>query len=144
MILFMETNKKNHRFRCQYQKGKLCISHQFTSDTPISYEDVIISLASLAIKVRDEIGDEVAGKVALRVLRIHHHIIMDMYPTEHCGHGESKSYYLDLQDKNKEKRTERIDVQLWGQFKGGELSHPLRHYVELYRANTKKLIINNT
>lgn len=127
-------NVKRHRFRCQYQKGDdTCVSDPIDSDYPITYEQVLFSLASLAVKVQQKYGDELGGQVALKVLGIHEHIIIDMYQYQHWGNGESKSYYFNLQDKNKIERTERVDVQFWGKFRGGEASHPLNHYIDIYR-----------
>lgn len=127
-------NKKRHRFRCQYQKGDdICMSDPIDSDSPITYEQVLLSLASLAVKVQQKYGEELGGQVALKVLEIHEHIICDMYKYQHCGHGKTKSYYLNLQDKNKVERTLRVDVQFWGEFRGGEISHPLNHYIDVYR-----------
>lgn len=132
------TNKimkvKQHRFRCQYQKGKdVCISDPIESDIPITYEQILYSLASLAVKVQGKYGDELGGQVALKVLEIHEHIILDMYKYQYRGNGESKSYYFKLENKNKIERTERVDVQFWGEFKEGKPSHPLNQYIDLYR-----------
>lgn len=131
--------KKKNRFRCQYQKGdEICESEPLESDSPITYEQVLVALASLAVKIGYLYGDKPGGEVALKVLEIHERVILDMYPNQHCGDGKSKSYYFNLQDKNKIERSERVDIQFWGEFEGGKPSHPLHHYIELYRKSKGK------
>ncbi|MEY8687939.1 hypothetical protein AB9N12_18100 [Bacteroides sp. AN502(2024)] len=123
-----------NRFRCQYQKGQSdYVSELVESKRPISSAQIIVALASLALKVRDKFGKKKGGKVALQVLRIHEYIIKNIHNTMGSGTGASKSYYLDKRNKNKQNRTERIDIEFYGEYGFEDKSHILNPYIIKYR-----------
>ena len=122
-----------NRFRCQYQKGeKICISECIESVNPISSAEVLLSLASLAVKVKEMYGKKKGRKVALQVLKIHENIIRNN--SNKCiGTGTSKSYYLDKRNKNKTNRSERVDVEFYGEYGSVDSNHILTDYIKKYR-----------
>lgn len=127
-----------NRFRCQYQKGeKICISECIESVNPISSAEVLLSLASLAVRVKNEYGKKKGGKVALQVLKIHEHVIKNIHSTKSVGTGASKSYYLDKRNKNKTNRSERIDIEFYGEYGKVDKNHKLTEYINKYRRMKK-------
>lgn len=125
---------KGYRFRCQYQKGVTCISDSVESYKPITSCQIIISLSKLAMKVKDQLGKKAGGKVALQVLKIHEFVIRELYNKNNIGHGNSHSYYLDKRNKNKEQRSERIDIQFVGEYGAKDNQYKLiETYIKKYR-----------
>ncbi len=129
------SNKKRahripHRFRCQYQKGKIEISESIESSTPITNPMMIEVLAKLAIKVKREKGEKLGGIVALQVLKIHEYIMKNF---RNDGVGFKKPFYLNKKSKNKEERTERIDIEIYGKINARNSGLCLDKYIELYR-----------
>lgn len=122
-----------NRFCCQYQKGKICESQIVESDTPISSGQILLALVELSVVVKNKYGKRKGGKIALQVLKIHEHIMRDIYGQKCMGHGHAHSYYLDVRNKNKEKRSERIDLEFYGEYGGVDSKHPLHKYMEMYR-----------
>ena len=122
-----------NRFRCQYQKGKTCESQTIESDVPISSEQILLSLIILAVDVKKKYGKDKGGKIALQVLKIHEHVMRDIYGRNCVGHGHLHSYYLDVRNKSKEKRSERIDLEFYGEYGRTDVNHNMHKYVEMYR-----------
>lgn len=124
-----------NRFRCQYQKGEeICVSECIESTNPITSAEILLALASLAVKVKKEHGKKKGEKVALQVLKIHEHIIRDIHRLKCFGNGASKSYYLDKRNKNKDKRSERVDVEFYGEYGAEDNKHVLTEYINRYRS----------
>ena len=123
---------KKNRFRCQYQKGEICVSDTLENDTPISAAQIIHSLASLAVKVEKDVNKEIGGKVALKVLEIHEHIMKSVYENECIGNGPIKSFYLNKTAKNKKDKSERVDIECYGTF-GVSDDSILDDYINKYR-----------
>lgn len=123
-----------NRFRCQYQKGeKVCVSECIESLYPISSAEIIRALAALAIKVKGKYGKEKGGKVALRVLKIHEYVIKNIHRSKCISTGASKSYYLDKRNKNKTNRSERVDIEFYGEYGAEDKTHILTEYINKYR-----------
>ena len=64
-----------NRFRCQYQRGKTYVSETCENQEPITSSQILISLAILVNKVKNEVDWKTGGKVALQVLKIHEFVI---------------------------------------------------------------------
>ena len=131
----MKNNKKikyKNRFRCQYQKGDTCISQNFNSNNPISAPDIILTLSKLAVKVKEEINSEVGGRVALQVLKIHEYFIKTVNLQKH-GNRKNKSYYFDPKAKNKTDRSERVDLEILGDYGLDNKTLTLSTYIKRYR-----------
>lgn len=122
-----------NRFRCQYQKGNVCISEVFEDEAPISSTAILITLAKLAVSVTSIQGRKKGGKVALQILRIHEYVMKNLHGKANCGNGESKSFYIDKRNKNKIGRSERIDLEFYGEYGREDFRDPLCRYVKLYR-----------
>lgn len=123
-----------NRFRCQYQKGNNdYVSVVVESDFPISSIQIILALAELAVKVKQQYGKKKGGKVALQVLKIHEYMIRSIHNVESCGDGASKSYYLDKRNKNKLNRKERVDIEFYGKYGMEDKTHILNSYILKYR-----------
>lgn len=124
--------EKKNRFRCQYQKGhKICVSESIESDTIITSSQIILALAKLAVKVKKQYKSKAADKVAFKVLQIHEHIMKDIYG--HINVGGRHSYYLDKRNKNKEKSSERVDVEFRGCYGTKDNSSVIEKYIKGYR-----------
>lgn len=121
-----------NRFRCQYQKGVICVSETFESDSPISAAQIMFSLVKLAVKVEKDVNKEIGGKVALKVLEIHEHIIRSIYKNDCIGNGPIKSFYLNKTAKKKIDKSERVDVECYGTYGVSDTS-VLNDYIEMYR-----------
>lgn len=128
----MNDNKREYYFRCQYQKGKTCVPVVKTSKEAISAPEILTALCELAIKVKDEINPETGKKVALEVLSIHEHFIKTIRYLK-VGTGASKSYSLDRKSKKRNNRTERVDLEFYGEYGIDDENHPISKYIELYR-----------
>lgn len=123
-----------NRFRCQYQKGeKVCVSECIESQYPISSAEILRALAALAIKVKGMYGKEKGGKVALQVLKIHEYVIKNIHKSKCVGTGASKSYYLDKRNKNKTNRSERVDIEFYGEYGAEDKTLILTDYINKYR-----------
>ena len=122
-----------NRFRCQYQKGDICVTEHFESEAPISSSQIIFSLAKLAIKVQKEVGVKTALKVALKVLGIHEYVMKNIHGKNNVGNGPVKSFYLNNGSKNKIERSERIDIECYGSFGVSDNSNELNRYIQIYR-----------
>ena len=124
-----------NRFRCQYQKGeKVYVSESIESKIPISSAQIILALATLAVKVEEKYGKKKGGKVALQILKIHEHVIRNIHDTKSVGTGVfSKSYYLDKRNKNKTNRSERGDLEFYGHFGFKDNTHILTEYINRFR-----------
>ena len=130
----MKNKKMNYknRFRCQYQKGDTCISEKFNSNNPISTPDIILTLSKLAVKVKEEINSEVGGRVALQVLKIHEYFIKTVNLQKY-GNRKNKSYYFDSKAKNKIDRSERVDLEILGDYGLDNETLTLSTYIKIYR-----------
>lgn len=121
-----------NRCRCQYQKGELCISEKYESEEPITCSQIMLSLVKLALKVRDSEGEKLGGKVALKVLQIHERIMRSLWNIKNKDHL-SKSFYLDKRNKNKINRSERVDIELFGDYASETSDSPIVRYIKYYR-----------
>ena len=90
-----------NRFRCQYQKGKLCVSDSIENENPITSSQILLSLARLAIKVKEIVNWKTGFKVALNVLRIHEFIMKNIHGKNNIGNGPINSYPLGKTNKKK-------------------------------------------
>jgi hypothetical protein len=124
--------KRDYYFRCQYQKEDVCISVVIRDNEHISAERILISLAKLAVKVRREVNFKTACRVALQVLKIHEQFIESVQFNK-LGNGNSKSYYLNKQSKNQNNKSERIDLEFYGNY--GQLKdfNDISKYIKYYR-----------
>lgn len=122
-----------NRFRCQYQKGNICISETFESEKSISSAQILFSLAKLAISVGKEVGSKTGGLVALKVLKIHEFVIKSIHGNDNVGNGPMKSYYLNKKCRDKISNSERIDLEFYGKFGVSDESNPLTRYIKIYR-----------
>ena len=120
-------------FVVNFKKKDICISEIFESDLPISSEQIIVKLAQLAVDVKKRYGKKKGGKVALQVLKIHEHIIRDVYKKGCIGNGPIHSYYLDKRNKNKSERSERVDLEFYGEYGSSDSQHILHDYIKKYR-----------
>lgn len=125
------TSKRKYGFRCQYQKGNECISVCINSEKAIGCEEIMVALAELAVKVQYYKNDKTGGEVALQVLMIHGRIMKDFFQ-RHINEFK-KSYYLNRKSKRKEYRTERVDIEFYGDFGGENKKHILNNYIHKYR-----------
>ena len=128
----MANAKRDNYFRCQYQKGETCESVVVSHKEPISAPEILTALCELAIKVKDNVSPGTGGRVALEVLNIHEYFIETIKLLK-IGTGASKSYYLDKKSKNRTNRTERVDLEFYGEYGTDKESHPVSKYIELYR-----------
>lgn len=119
-------------FRCQYQKGKICLSEKIRHQQPITAPEILIALCKLAIQVKEKINEKKGGKVALKVLSIHEKFIKTITHSK-LGNGASKSYYLDHKSKKKNNRSERIDLEFIGQYGVDDPKHIISQYIHNYR-----------
>ena len=126
-----------NRFRCQYQKGKLCVSDSIEDENPITSSQIILSLARLAIKVKDTVNWKTGGKVALKVLRIHEFIMKNIHGNNNIGNGPINSYPLGKTNKKKIERSERIDLECYGSFGAPDNSSKLNKYILMYKEYKK-------
>jgi len=126
-----------NRFRCQYQKGDICVPEHFESDAPISSSRIMLSLAKLAIKVQKEVNMKTGLKVALEVLKIHEYVMKNIHGKNNVGDGPIKSFYLDKKSKNKIDRSERIDIECYGSFGASDNLSMLNKYIMMYRERKK-------
>lgn len=126
-----------NRFRCQYQKGDICVPEHFESEAPISSSRIMLSLAKLAIKVRKEVNMKTGLKVALEVLKIHEYVMKNIHGKNNVGDGPIKSFYLNKKSKNKIDRSERIDIECYGSFGASDISSKLNNYILMYREYKK-------
>lgn len=105
--------RKNY-IRLQYQKDKYYISEKHESNDPIGLTDLIRVLVSLPKKVEKQYGNDVAGKVA--VVCVDLIIKFSKNSKWHMiGDGASMSQYLNIKSKNKTERTERVDIEIYGE-----------------------------
>lgn len=128
------TKQKENSFRCQYQKGKICISRVIRHSEIITTEEILIALCELALEVEKQINRRTGGRVALKVLSIHEDFIKAVDNIQQ-GNGSSKSYFLDRKNKKKINRTERIDLEFIGEIGIDDKNHILSEYIEKYREN---------
>lgn len=119
-------------FRCQYQKGKVCISEVIQHEKPISAPEILVALCKLAVKVKEVFNEKRGGKVALQVLTIHEHFIKGIKDLK-IGTGASRSYYLDRKSKKKNNRSERIDLEFIGEYGQNDSSNIISSYINSYR-----------
>lgn len=124
--------KRDNYFRCQYQKGKTCESVVVSHEEPISAPEILAALCELAIKVKDNVSPGTGERVALEVLSIHEHFIKTIKYLK-VGTGGSQSYPLDRKSKKRDNRTERVDLEFFGEYGIDKKSHPISKYIELYR-----------
>lgn len=123
-----------NRFRCQYQKGeKTYASEIIESETPITSAQIIFALSKLAITVRDTISKRKGGKVAFQVLKIHEYVMKSIHGKDNIGNGPIQSFYLDRRNKNKINRSERVDIEFYGDFGEEDLESPVNSYIKHYR-----------
>ncbi len=128
----MICTKRDNYFRCQYQKGEVCESVVVSHKEPICAPEILVALCELAIKVKDNVDSETGKRVALEVLKIHEYFIKTVESLK-IGTGASKSYYLNKKSKDKTDRTERIDLEFYGEYGIDKESHPISKYIKLYR-----------
>lgn len=126
-----------NRFRCQYQKGKTCVSESFESEHPITSAQILTSLAKLAIKVGKDVNLKTGLKVALEVLKIHEYVMKNIHGKNNVGDGPIKSFYLNKKSKNKIDRSERIDIECYGSFGASDNLSMLNKYIMMYRERKK-------
>lgn len=126
-----------NRFRCQYQKGKLCVSDSIEDENPITSSQILLSLARLAIKVKDIVNWKTGCRVALNVLRIHEFIMKNIHGKNNIGNGPINSYPLGKTNKDKIERSERIDLECYGSFGASDNSSKLNKYILMYREYKK-------
>lgn len=138
----MSKLQRDNYFRCQYQKGKLCESIVISHSQPISAPEILTALCKLAIKVKENVTSKTGGKVALEVLKIHQSFIKDIENIR-TGSGASKSYYLNKSGKTKNDKSERIDLEFYGEYGIDDKLHPISKYIKYYR-NQKHWNSNNT
>lgn len=120
-------------FRCQYQKGEICISEVIENDEDIPIEDILVALSRLPIKVAKEVNRKAGEKAALQVLEIHNYLIKTVEERK-SGTGNSKSYYTDSKSKRRKNRTERIDIECYGEYGLIRETYPMvTKYIEIYR-----------
>lgn len=122
-----------NRFRCQYQKGKICVSEPFESENPISSAQILISLAKLAIKVGNKVNIKTGRKVALKVLKIQEFVIKCIHDNNNIGDGPINSYYLNHTGKNKIDKSERIDLEFYGSYGESDKTSNINRYITLYK-----------
>ena len=128
----MAKAKRDNYFRCQYQKGNICVSEVLKSKEKISTPEILLTLCKLAVKVQNEVDPKVGSRVALEVLKIHEDFIQSIQYLK-VGTGASKSHYLDLSSKDKTDRTERVDLEFYGEYGLDKKEHCLSRYIKLYR-----------
>lgn len=128
----MICTKRDNYFRCQYQKSKVCESVVVSHKEPISAPEILTALCELAVKVKNNVDLDTGKRVALEVLKIHEYFIKTVKSLK-IGIGTSKSYYLNKKSKNKADRTERIDLEFYGEYGVDIKCHPISRYIELYR-----------
>lgn len=119
-------------FRCQYQKGKICLSETIRHKQPITAPEILIALCKLAIQVKEKINEKKGGRVALQVLAIHEQFIKTINYSK-IGNGASKSYYLDHKSKKKNNRSERIDLEFIGVYGLDDPDNIVSQYIHNYR-----------
>lgn len=124
---------KSNRFRCQYQKGKTCVSETVESETPITSAQILYALISLAIKVQNNISKSIGERVALKVLEIHEFIIKNVHGYMSWGDGSSKSFNFDKTSKTKDERSERVDLEFRGYYGIQDQQSILNKYILGYR-----------
>lgn len=122
-----------HRFRCQYQKGKTCISESFESEHPITSTQILTSLAKLAIKVGKEVNLKTGGKVSLKVLKIQEYVIRCIHNNNNIGYGPINSFYLNHTGKNKIDKSERIDLEFYGSYGEADKISIINRYITKYK-----------
>lgn len=122
-----------NRFRCQYQKGVICVSEAFESKNSISSAQILILLARLAIKVGKQVDAKTGGRVALKVLSVHEFIIKSIHGNDNKGNGPMKSYYLNDKSRDKIKNSERIDLEFYGVYGLSDESNIATRYIKMYR-----------
>ncbi len=134
MVSIKNNNKARmpHRFRCQYQKDGIDdVSDTFESIDSITSDDIMLSLARLAVKVKNEINEDIGGRVALKVLEIHEFIIKNF--TNMDNDGFCKSFKFDDTAKNTKDRSERVDIEIRGKYTSQSHDNVMSNYIELYR-----------
>ena len=97
----------------------------------IRCEEFMVALAELEVKVQYYKNDKTGGEVALQVLMIHERIMKDFFLR--YNNEFKKSYYLSCESKRKEYRTERMDIEYYGDFGGEDKKYKLNEYIHKYR-----------
>lgn len=125
--------KRNFYFRCQYQRGEICVSEIIEDQDHISVENIFIALARLAVKVSREVDRKTGEKVALQVLKIHEFFMKSVEDNKY-GTGSSKSHYINEKSKNKKNSSERVDIECFGEYGLIKNTFPMiSKYIEFYR-----------
>lgn len=105
---------KKSFFRCQYQKGDdICVSTlvKVESGEYIPFRKMMLAILDLVMKVKAEIGLDVAKKLALIGLKVIFELLNNVDNNTITNRG-SKSYYLNpVKAKNKKDASERFDVE---------------------------------
>lgn len=122
-----------NRFRCQYQKGKVCVSEVYESENTITSAQILLSLAKLAIKVKNEVNSKTGGIVALKVLEIHEFVMKCIHGKECVGKGPTNTYKLNKNAKKKISKSERVDLEFYGNYGISDDTSSLTRYIKLYR-----------
>jgi len=122
-----------NRFRCQYQKGKTCVSESFESEHSITSAQILISLAKLAIKVGKDVNLKTGGKVSLKVLKIQEFVIRCIHNNNNIGNGPINSFYLNYTGKNKIDKSKRIDLEFYGSYGESDKTSIINRYITMYK-----------
>lgn len=122
-----------NRFRCQYQKGKTCVSQSFESEHPITSAQILVSLAKLAIKVGNKVNLKTGRKVALKVLKIQEYVIKCIHDNNNIGNGPINSFLLNHTGKSKIDKSERIDLEFYGPYGESDKTSIINRYITKYK-----------
>lgn len=130
--------EQRHYFRLQYHKGEYLISENVEGRGYLPIRKMIEITLRFVIKVKNEVGEEIGGKVALQGLKLICKLCTQV-EMDWIGNGQSVSHFLDLNNaKNSVDRSERFDVEFLGI--GGrddkqceEISKFIKAYKEIVR-----------
>jgi hypothetical protein len=127
-------NEDRYYFRVQYQKGNFEISESISGCGYLSISKMIMTILTFVMKVKNEVGVEQGGKMALKgleyIFKLCHNVDMDRK-----GTGASESTYISLNSaKDRTDRSERFDVEFLGLGGRDDLSNDvITRFIKCYK-----------
>lgn len=129
-----KNNSNRYYFLIQYQKGSLIVSESIGGNGYLPISLMIETILKFVVKVRDELGNQLGGEVALKGLNLIFHLCNNSN-LDWIGDGKSLSKYMNhKQGKSTQSRSERFDIQFQGI--GGrddESNEVITRFLEIYK-----------
>lgn len=135
----MGKQDKRYYFRVQYQKGTYEISEKTEGVGYLPISEMIETILKFVVKVKNEAGEELGGKMALEglklIFKLCYNVDMDWQDT-----GGSKSKYINRSSaKNKIERSGRFDYEYQGLGGRDDLSNEvITRFIRAYKETVRK------